>query len=97
MRELQEVSSSHMDNDSYMYGKLLGFLRVSSLDPEFLIQCPDQETCTRANSRAAREFSSGWRKSSSEALKPVCRKFRVRLQSFSAQIVSGWYSVLNSL
>eukprot|EP01043_Picozoa_sp_COSAG02_P063135 COSAG02_NODE_8876_length_2412_cov_6.057501_1_plen_23_part_10 len=23
-----------------MYGKLLEFLRVSSLDPEFLIQCP---------------------------------------------------------
>ena len=26
-----------------MYGKLLEFLRVSSLDPEFLIQCPDPE------------------------------------------------------
>eukprot|EP01043_Picozoa_sp_COSAG02_P125336 COSAG02_NODE_62486_length_265_cov_3.542169_1_plen_38_part_01 len=26
-----------------MYGKLLEFLRVSSLDPEFLIKCPDHE------------------------------------------------------
>ena len=26
-----------------MYGKLLEFLRVSSLDPEFLIKCPDPE------------------------------------------------------
>eukprot|EP01043_Picozoa_sp_COSAG02_P102283 COSAG02_NODE_38307_length_430_cov_1.549849_1_plen_31_part_01 len=26
-----------------MYGKLLEFLRVSSLDPEFSIQCPDPE------------------------------------------------------
>ena len=26
-----------------MYGKLLEFLRVSSLHPEFLIKCPDPE------------------------------------------------------
>ena len=33
-----------------MYGKLLEFLRVSSLDPEFLIQCPDQECTGRVSS-----------------------------------------------
>ena len=39
---MQEITSSDRDDDSYMYGKLLAFLRVSSLAPEFLIQCPDQ-------------------------------------------------------
>ena len=60
--ELQKVSSSHMDNDSYMYGKLLEFLRVSSLNPEFLIQCPDPEVLpswvhvTERNSRSSKDL-----------------------------------------
>ncbi len=29
---------------TYVHGKPLEFLRVSSLDPKFLIQCPDQKT-----------------------------------------------------
>jgi hypothetical protein len=41
MEELHRIASSCNDDDSYMYGKLLEFLRVSSLDPEFLIKCPD--------------------------------------------------------
>ena len=39
-----------------MYGKLLEFLRVSSLDPEFSIKCPDPEVLpswvTERNSRS---------------------------------------------
>ena len=53
---MQKVSSSLKADDSYMYGKLLEFLRVSSLDPEFLIKCPDPEVLpswvTERNSRS---------------------------------------------
>ena len=41
MNRIAQNCKFRQDGDSYMYGKLLGFLRVSSLDPEFLIQCPD--------------------------------------------------------
>ncbi len=45
LAELHRIASSCSDNDSYMYGKLLEFLRVSSLDPNSAqimnIKCPD--------------------------------------------------------
>jgi hypothetical protein len=43
-----------------MYGKLLEFLRVSSLDPEFLIQCPDQECTGRVSSDQFSESLVDW-------------------------------------
>ena len=46
-----------------MHGKLLEFLRVSSLDPEFLIKCPDQET-------ASERLVSSWRAGSGIQIPP---------------------------
>ena len=67
-RKLQKVSSSLRPDDSYMYGKLLEFLRVSSLDPEFLIQCPDpvNEFSSEASKPRARISGSGLRSFSAQ-------------------------------
>ena len=57
---MQKVSSSLRADDSYMYGKLLEFLRVSSLDPEFSIKRPDPEVLpswvTERNSRSSHDI-----------------------------------------
>ena len=65
---MHEGSSSLRDDDSYMCWKLLEFLRVSSLDPEFLIQCPDpvnEFSCMAAKSASHWPFSMQAAKSAS--------------------------------
>ena len=79
MAELHRIASSCNDDDSYMYGKLLEFLRVSSLDPEFLIKCPDlRPPAPRRAGPAAHRGAAGGRRISACKFQRNCGPARER-------------------